>query len=102
MPAVGCLNPTGGPKNNGLEVGSILKICSANGTFADAQPEQFSIPKRQTDNNWACQKAIVNHVPVVMQEDIHAEVAIWFHVVEEKYHEQVKVLIWIWENPDWE
>ena len=59
----------------GSEVARTLRAPSASGVFPDTRPEGSSIHEQQTDDDRAHRQGIINHPPVVAQQDIPNKVA---------------------------
>jgi len=98
MLAATLLNPTRGRMDNGSEVVCMLEVPWARGIIPDPWWEGFSVPERQTDDHWASREEIINHPPVVAQQDITNKVTNWFRVVEDEYWGQVQALLRMSEN----
>jgi len=100
MPAAARLDPAGVHMDDGLDVARMLRAPRASGIFPDARPEGFSVPEQWTNHDRARRQEIINHPPVVVQEDIPDKVANCFHAVEDEYRKQVEDLIRMCENAD--
>jgi len=102
VPVTAHPNPTGGLMDNGFELVCLLRGPRARGSIPDTWPEGFRNPKSLSYDDPAHLNEIINRRQEVPQKDIANEVTNWFLEVDDDRREQVKNLILISDNADWE